>query len=472
MPDRPGRGRRDAHRGGAPLRRPAPDDSTGRGSWSSTTCTGSIRRASGMVELLVERDDRAHPLVVLAGIAARPAAGVGRSAGRRAARPARPARARDRPLATLVARAAVDADGARSIHERTGGNPLFVGETVRALLEDGTLEWRDGRVALIETRRAAAAGHAAGRARRPHRRPRPGGARGRSASPRSSASASIGDGIERAARRRPCRRRPSRPPRRRGADPSGRGRRVAVRPRAHPRRGLCRPAGEPPAGPPRAAGRPPRGAAPARRHVGQIAVHRAAAGDAERALPAPARGGRCRRWRSGRRPRRPRSGGRPPTSRRRATRRPRDRRPRRGRATRPCGGRRLGPPRRTARRGATSGRRRDRRARRLGEASARPRDGSGAGPTVIVSPSTATCAQRPAAAAQGLELGAAGRARSGRAAPIAPRRARASSMRLLGGQMAALEVVVATVAQGGFDQQQIGAAHASATASDGPVSPV
>jgi len=54
-------------------------------------------------------------------------------------------------LATLVARAAVDAEGARSIHERTGGNPLFVGETVRAFLEDGTLEWRDGRVALTRT---------------------------------------------------------------------------------------------------------------------------------------------------------------------------------------------------------------------------------------------------------------------------------------------------------------------------------
>ena len=45
-------------------------------------------------------------------------------------------------LATLVARADLEADGARSIHERTGGNPLFVSETVRAYLEDGTLEWR------------------------------------------------------------------------------------------------------------------------------------------------------------------------------------------------------------------------------------------------------------------------------------------------------------------------------------------
>jgi class 3 adenylate cyclase len=54
-------------------------------------------------------------------------------------------------LATLIARAAVEADGVRSIHQRTAGNPLFIGETVRAFLEDGTLEWRDGRVALIES---------------------------------------------------------------------------------------------------------------------------------------------------------------------------------------------------------------------------------------------------------------------------------------------------------------------------------
>ena len=49
-----------------------------------------------------------------------------------------------------MARAAVDADGARSLHERTGGNPLFVSETVRAFLEDGTMELRDGRVALVD----------------------------------------------------------------------------------------------------------------------------------------------------------------------------------------------------------------------------------------------------------------------------------------------------------------------------------
>ena len=53
-------------------------------------------------------------------------------------------------LATQIARAAFDADGARRIHERTAGNPLFVTETVRASLDDGTLAWHDGRVTLSE----------------------------------------------------------------------------------------------------------------------------------------------------------------------------------------------------------------------------------------------------------------------------------------------------------------------------------
>ncbi len=103
--------------------------------------------SAGMVELMVEMAaDR--PLLVLAGT--RPGdlpAWTSRSGtqlldlrGLAAPETAR--------LATLVARAAVETEGARNIHERTGGNPLFIGETVRAFLEDGTLEWRDGRVAL------------------------------------------------------------------------------------------------------------------------------------------------------------------------------------------------------------------------------------------------------------------------------------------------------------------------------------
>jgi predicted ATPase len=49
-----------------------------------------------------------------------------------------------------VARAPFDADGARQIHERTGGNPLFVTETVRAFLADGTLAVQNGRLTLLD----------------------------------------------------------------------------------------------------------------------------------------------------------------------------------------------------------------------------------------------------------------------------------------------------------------------------------
>ena len=103
----------------------------------------------GLVEVLIDAV-AAHPLVVLA--ATRPGdlphwasrADVERIElqGLDAPETAR--------LATIVAQAAVDAEGARSLHDRTGGNPLFVSETVRAYLEDGTLELRDGRLALVE----------------------------------------------------------------------------------------------------------------------------------------------------------------------------------------------------------------------------------------------------------------------------------------------------------------------------------
>jgi adenylate cyclase len=106
--------------------------------------------SEGMVDLVVDRCAR-HPLIVLA--AARPGQ-LPNWAARddvdriRLAGLDQPDTAR---LATIVAKAAVDADGARSIHERTGGNPLFVGETVRAFLEDGTMQWRDGRVAMTSS---------------------------------------------------------------------------------------------------------------------------------------------------------------------------------------------------------------------------------------------------------------------------------------------------------------------------------
>jgi adenylate cyclase len=108
----------------------------------------------GMVELVIERSAD-HPVLVLA--ASRPAplpdwASRDNVTRMRLDGLAEPETAR---LATLVARAAVDADGARRIHERTGGNPLFVGETVRAFLEDGTLQWRDGRVAMTGEERSS-----------------------------------------------------------------------------------------------------------------------------------------------------------------------------------------------------------------------------------------------------------------------------------------------------------------------------
>jgi adenylate cyclase len=104
--------------------------------------------SAGLVELLVEATTR-HPLVVLGTSRPRDMPdwvhrpGVERLelTGLDAPNTAR--------LATLVARAAVDAAEARDLHERTGGNPLFVGETVRAALEDGTMERRDGRLARV-----------------------------------------------------------------------------------------------------------------------------------------------------------------------------------------------------------------------------------------------------------------------------------------------------------------------------------
>jgi adenylate cyclase len=101
----------------------------------------------GMVDMVAERS-ASHPLLILA--ASRPGPLPAWAMGDAVTRIRLDGLAEPETawLATLIARAALDADGARSIHERTGGNPLFVGETVRAYLEDGTLAWRDGRVAL------------------------------------------------------------------------------------------------------------------------------------------------------------------------------------------------------------------------------------------------------------------------------------------------------------------------------------
>ena len=50
-------------------------------------------------------------------------------------------------LVRAVAGVAVEPDDVRGLHERTGGNPLFIGETVRAIVDDGDLT-SDGRLDL------------------------------------------------------------------------------------------------------------------------------------------------------------------------------------------------------------------------------------------------------------------------------------------------------------------------------------
>ena len=51
-------------------------------------------------------------------------------------------------LAASIAGAELDDDTIARLHDRTAGNPLFVGETVRALLEDDALVTRGGRLHL------------------------------------------------------------------------------------------------------------------------------------------------------------------------------------------------------------------------------------------------------------------------------------------------------------------------------------
>jgi len=54
-----------------------------------------------------------------------------------------------RDLAREVAGGELAAPDANTLHERTRGNPLFVAETVRALLDDGSLAIRRGRLELV-----------------------------------------------------------------------------------------------------------------------------------------------------------------------------------------------------------------------------------------------------------------------------------------------------------------------------------
>ena len=130
-----------------------------------------------MVELIVEAT-RERPLIVLAG--ARPSRVPTWAANPGVERLdlqglAEPETAR---LATLIARAAVEADGVRSIHQRTGRQSAVHRRDGPRVPRgrDARMARRPGRA--DRDRAAAHAGHASGRPRRAHRCPGAGRARG------------------------------------------------------------------------------------------------------------------------------------------------------------------------------------------------------------------------------------------------------------------------------------------------------
>jgi class 3 adenylate cyclase len=103
--------------------------------------------SEGMVEVLVKRT-AGLPLIVLAGTRPGPEPGWLEEPWVETIDLAGLSLDETAQLATQVARAALGSEDAQRIHERTAGNPLFVTETVRAFLDDGTLSLRDGRVTL------------------------------------------------------------------------------------------------------------------------------------------------------------------------------------------------------------------------------------------------------------------------------------------------------------------------------------
>src|SRR5207249_5524 len=58
-------------------------------------------------------------------------------------------------LAADVAGASLATEDSRRVHQRTAGNPLFVSETVRAMLGDGLLEMQDGQLRVVSTEAGA-----------------------------------------------------------------------------------------------------------------------------------------------------------------------------------------------------------------------------------------------------------------------------------------------------------------------------
>ena len=185
-------------------------------------------------------------------------------------------------LARAVAGATVDAADVRRLYARTGGNPLFIGETVRAIVDEGAIT-SDGRLAIgdsagadvpvtlrallgsridalsVETRTVLRVGAVLGMSFR-----------------EATVEGVLDEPVDAVGLRAAGRGGDDRPARRR--------RRLAVLPPADPRRRVPEPARDGPADAPHAGRRSDRGGRPAGA-VGVIARHRAAAGDAERAIP-------------------------------------------------------------------------------------------------------------------------------------------------------------------------------------------
>ena len=123
----------------------------GHGSSSSTTCTESTLRASASWSSSSRRPP-ARSLVVIATMRPGPApswAGLPHVDRIDLAGLTAPETAQ---LATIVARAALDAQDAGTDRRADAGQPVVHRRDVRASMEDGTLELRDGRMSIVESR--------------------------------------------------------------------------------------------------------------------------------------------------------------------------------------------------------------------------------------------------------------------------------------------------------------------------------
>ena len=103
--------------------------------------------SAGMIDVMVRATAR-RPLVLVVGT--RPGPSPGSAALESLERIVLTGldEAETRELAAVVAGTQIDPSDARRLHERTAGNPLFITETVRALLEDPSPRTPAGRLAL------------------------------------------------------------------------------------------------------------------------------------------------------------------------------------------------------------------------------------------------------------------------------------------------------------------------------------